>query len=88
MQAFRYFVNEDRFIPRGQYKATELDQRKKGVDFRLQAIDSRYTISFNKPIELKESRSIKRANNDGYVYFVTERAFGQLKQKYTYECDF
>mgnify|MGYP000020880120 CR=1 FL=1 len=88
MQAIGYFVNEDKFIPRGQYKETELDQRKKEVDFLLQAIDSRYTISFNKPIELKESRSIKRANNDGYVYFVTERAFELLKQKYTYKCDF
>ena len=88
MQAIGYFVNEDMFIPRGQYKETELDQRKKEVDFLLQAIDSRYTISFNKPIELKESRSIKRANNDGYVYFVTERAFELLKQKYTYKCDF
>ena len=81
-------VDEDNFISRGQYKGTELDQRKKEVDFLFQGIDSCYTISFNKPIELKESSSIKRANSDGFVYFVTERSFEKLKQKYTYECDF
>lgn len=87
MQAIGYFT-KDKFIPRGQYKETELDLRKKEVDFLIQAIDSRYTIRFNKPIELKESRSVKRANNGGYVYYVTRRVLEQLKEKYTYECDF
>ena|GEM_PF-6508492 len=47
-----------------------ISARKKLI-FCFQGIDSCYTISFNKPIELKESSSIKRANSDGFVYFVT-----------------
>lgn len=86
MGAIGYFT-KSKYI-KGEYKPTELDKRKAAADFLLQAVGTRYTICFNKPVELKCGRSIKRANNNGYVYYVTEKAFEQLAKQYTYECDF
>lgn len=48
-----YFTNEDKFIPKGEYKPTSVDEYKASVDFLILSCGNRYAISFNKPIELK-----------------------------------
>lgn len=88
MNAIGYFVDEEKFIPKGEYQPTSVDEYKATVDFLLLACGNRTTISFNHPVELKENRSIRRANCGGYVYFVTDKALAQLKQQYTWACDF
>lgn len=82
------FTNNDTFIKRGTYKPTEVDEIKAKVDFRITACDSRTTIEFNHPVELKENRSIKRANCGGYVYHVTDKALESLKKQFTFTTDF
>jgi len=89
MTAVGYFVSEFNSPKRGEYKETELDLRKKQVDFLLISIDgSRYEVRFNNNIEIKENRSIKKAKDRNNIYYVTEKAFDALKKKYSYECDF
>lgn len=81
-----YMVQNDNFIPKGEYKETELDVQKRNVDFLLVGVGNRYEIHFNKPIELKESRSIKRMTCGNYL--VTEKALENLKMKYSHLTDF
>ncbi len=88
LQVKGYFTNEDKFIPKGEYKPTSVDEYKASVDFLILSCGNRYAISFNKPIELKCNRSISRANCGGYVYYVTDKALAQLKQQYSWSCDF
>nr|DAI65103.1 MAG TPA: hypothetical protein [Caudoviricetes sp.] len=84
-----YLVPNPNFIPKGEYKETELDRYKRSVDIKITGCGSRYEIIFNKPIELKETRSIKRiGSNEQYAYLVTERALESLKKQYTHVCDF
>ena len=84
-----YFVDEDKFIPRGEYRETDLDRRKRDVDFLIKEVyGSRNVIEFNRPVYLKENRSVKRLNNNGYVYDVTDSVLDRLKREYSYETDF
>lgn len=85
-----YFINDpDKdFIPKGEYKETELDRYKRCVDFLITDCGNRYEIIFNKPVSLKETRSIKRIGSNGYSYLVTEKALECLKKQYTHACDF
>lgn len=81
-----YLVPDHDFIPKGEYKETEIDKYKRGVDFLIVSVYNRYEIRFNKPIALKETRSIKRIAGNGYL--VTEKALESLRMQYTYACDF
>ena len=84
-----YFVDEDKFIPRGEYRETDLDRRKRDVDFLIKEVyGSRNVIEFNRPVYLKENRSVKLLNNNGYVYDVTDSVLERLKIEYSYETDF
>ncbi len=84
-----YLVPNPDFISKGEYKETELDKYKRSVDFLIMSCGNRYEIIFNKPVVLKETRSIKRIGSDGqYAYLVTEKALDNLKLQYTYACDF
>lgn len=80
-----YLVPNPNFIPKSEYKETELDRYKRSVDFLITSCGNRYEIIFNKPVQLKGTRSIKRINNG---YLVTEKALEGLKKQYTYACDF
>lgn len=88
MKAIGYLKDEDKFIKRGEYQETELDKRKREVDFLIFGVGNRYEIRFNHPVDLKENRSIKKSQWDDKVFFVTENALNKLKKQYTYECDF
>lgn len=83
-----YLVPNPNFIPKGEYKETELDRYKRSVDFRITSCGNRYEIIFNKPVVLKKTRSIKRISSNSYAYLVTEKALESLKNQYTYACDF
>lgn len=88
MKAVGYFKDEDKFIKRGEYKETELDKRKREVDFLILGVGNRWEIRFNHPVSLKENRSIKKGECSDNVYFVTSNALEKLKKQYSYECDF
>lgn len=79
-----YFVNKP-FIKKGEYKETELDTRKKNADMLLQAIDDKYTLWLNKPVEVK-GRGVKRYGER--IIVVTEKVYEKLKATYKIECDF
>ena len=81
-------TNKDTFIKRGEYKETALDKHKREVDFLITSIGNRYEIKFNHPVDLKESRSIKKSEWVEGVYHVTENALHKLEEIYTSECDF
>ena len=84
-----YLVPNPNFISKGEYKETELDEYKRSVDFLITSCGNKYEVIFNKPIVLKETRSIKRiGSNECYTYLVTEKALESLKQQYTHTCDF
>ena len=80
-------TNKDAFIKRGEYKETDLDRRKREVDFLITSIANRYEVTFNHKVELKESRSIKKSEYFDNIYYVTENALNKLKKQYSYECD-
>lgn len=80
-------TNKDTFIKRGEYKETELDKRKREVDFLITGIGNRYEVRFNRKVVLKEGRSIKKSEYFDNIYHVTENALNKLKKQYTYECD-
>lgn len=84
-----HFAHEDEFIRKGQYKPTELDERKTKADFLITAIDgSRTTVQFNIPIELPAGRGIEPCKSNPRVYYVTDRELEKLKSRFSYECDF
>ena len=87
MTAIGYMVENPNFIKKGEYKRTELDDYKDSVDFLITFCgDTRYEIVFNKPVEIKASRSIKSEGCNRY--YVTEKALDSLKAKYTWATDF
>lgn len=83
--AVGYFIKSD-CIQKGEYKETEQDKYKRSVDFLITGCGNRYEIVFNKPVALKETRSIKRLSGNGYL--LTEKALESLKKQYTHACDF
>lgn len=81
-----YFVDEEKFIPKGEYKETRLDQQKKKADILLKSIEGNwYTIYSNIEIELKNKR-IRRYDNGCIA--VPESIYNKLKAKYNVMCDF
>ena len=81
-----YFIDEDKFIPRGRYKETELDGRKKDADILLQSIDvNYYTLKTREGLTVN-GRGVKVYGNG--VIAVTERVYERLKSTYKVECDF
>lgn len=81
-----YFTKSE--YVKGNYQETELDKYKREVDFLILGVGKRWEIRFNRPVSLKESRSIKKSQCDDKVYFVTENALEKLKKQYTSACDF
>ena len=73
---------------KGYYQETELDKRKREVDFLITGVGNRWEIRFNHSESLKESRSVKKSEYADNVYYVTSNALEKLKKQYTYECDF
>lgn len=88
MKAVGYFKDEDKFLKRGEYQETELDKRKREVDFLILGVGNRWEIRFNHPVNLKENRSVKKSEYVDNVYHVTSNALEKLKRQYSYECDF
>jgi len=83
------FTHEDEFIRKGEYKPTELDERKSKADFLITSVDgSRFTVEFNKPVEIPSGRGIDRCKSNPRIYYVTEMVLEKLKRQYSYECDF
>lgn len=83
-----YFVNDpDKpFIPKGEYKETELDHQKKQADILLTSIDGNYyTLCLQKPLEIK-GRGVRRYSDS--VVAVTESVYNKLEAKYNIMCDF
>lgn len=83
MKATGYFTKDAQ--PRGEYKETSLDAQKKQADILVTAIDDRYTLWLNKPIEVK-GRGVKRYSDK--VVAVTESVYIKLQAKYNVMCDF
>lgn len=84
--AVGYHVPNPNYIPRGEYKETELDRQKKQADILLTSIDGNYyTLRLQKPIELK-GRGVERYSET--VVAVTESVYTKLKAKYNVMCDF
>lgn len=81
-----YFTKSE-FI-KGNCQETELDKRKREVDFLITGVGNRWEIRFNHPVNLMESRSVKKSECVSNVYHVTANALEKLKKQYTYECDF
>ena len=88
-QVITYWVDEDKFIPKGEYKETEIDQYKRKVDFLITcACGKRYEIRFTHEVQLTESRSIRRDKSQPNVYLVTEKDLKELEKIYSCTTDF
>lgn len=83
-----YFVPDPNFIKRGEYKRTALDDAKDKADILVTAIDSKYTIEVKNPSITLSGRGVKRSTWIGNIYYVTERIYKQLCEKYNVMCDF
>lgn len=83
-----YRIDAGRFINIGEYKETELDKYKRTVDFLITGKANRWEIMFNHPVNLKESRSVKKSEYFPNLYHVTEKALEELKKTYSYATDF
>lgn len=91
-----YLVPNPNFIPKGEYKETELDCQKKRADMLITSIDgSFYEISLPKSTTLRQKinkdiqgygRNVRRYNED--IIHVTEKVLKILQTKYTIMCDF
>lgn len=91
-----YLVPNPSFIPKGEYKKTELDCQKKQADMLITSIDgSFYEISLPKNATLRQKinndikgygRNVRRYNED--IIHVTEKVLKILQTKYTIMCDF
>lgn len=86
--AIGYFVPDHNFIKRGEYKRTTLDDEKDKADILVKAIDDRYTIEVKNPTITLSGRGVKRSEWIGNLYYVTERIYNQLREKYNVICDF
>lgn len=91
-----YLVPNPSFIPKGEYKETELDRQKKQADMLITSIEgSFYEISLPKSTTLRQKinkdiqgygRNARRYNED--IIHVTEKVLKILQTKYTIMCDF
>ena len=88
-QVTTYWIDEDKFTSKGEYKATELDEYKGKVDFLITYVcGNRYEIRFNHDVQLKESRSIRKDKSQPNIYHVTEKALNELGKIYSSTTDF
>lgn len=86
MMVTAYFIEEEKFMPKGEYKETTLDEQKKEADILLKSIDGNwYTIYSNIEIELK-NKQIRRYDNGCIA--VPESMYNKLKAKYNVMSDF
>lgn len=76
-----YFVPNDNFIKRGEYKRTTLDDEKAKADILVTAIDSHYEIRVQKSSIKLSGRGVKRSKWIGNIYYVTERVYKQALQR-------
>lgn len=83
-----YFVPNDNFIKRGEYKRTTLDDEKAKADILVTAIDSHYEIRVQKSSIKLSGRGVKRSKWIGNIYYVTERVYKRLCKEYNVMCDF
>lgn len=83
-----YFVDEDKFIPKGEYKPTGLDKRKQKADILLRACLGGYTeIWLNNPsVIIPGKRGVKKYSERAYA--VTDAVLKKLEKSYSVECDF
>ncbi len=88
MRATGYFTQEDKFIKRGEYKPTTLDTEKAKADILVTAIDSHYEIVVKNPSIKLSGRGVKHSEWIGNIYYVTERIYKQLREKYNVMYDF
>lgn len=89
MKAIGYFTQEDKFIKRGEYKPTSLDDEKAKADILVSAVDSRYyEIEVKNPSIKLSGRGVKRSEWIGNIYYVTERIYKQICKQYNVMCDF
>lgn len=72
--------------PRGDYRETNLDARKKQADILIQAIDDKYSIYCQNKNIVLSGRGITSYGNGNYA--VTESVLNKLKEQYKVECDF
>lgn len=87
MGVVAYFTHEEDFIPRGEYKATDLDRQKQQADILLQAIDGNwYSLYLNKPIDINPGRSVKVYGEKNIA--VTKSVYNRLSQQYKVMSDF
>lgn len=86
--AIGYFVDEDKFIKKGEYKPTEVDKRKQKADILLRACCGGYTeIWLNNPnVTIPGKRGVKKYSERAYA--VTDAVLDKLEKQYTIECDF
>lgn len=68
-----YLVPNPNFISKGEYKETELDEYKRSVDFLITSCGNKYEVIFNKPIVLKETRSIKRIGSNECTHILLQK---------------
>lgn len=84
--AVGYLVHNPNFIPKGEYKETELDRQKKQADILLTSVDGNYyTLRLQTPIEVK-GRGVRRYNDN--VVVVTESVYNKLQERYNVMCNF
>lgn len=87
-KAIGCMMPNDNFIKCGEYKRTSLDDAKANADILVTAIDDRYTIEVKNPSITLSGRGVKRSTWIGNIYYVTERIYKQLCEKYNVMCDF
>ena len=83
-----YFIDEDKFTPKGEYKPTDIDRRKQAADILLRACCGGYTeIWINNPnVIIQGKRGVKKYSERSYA--VTDAVLNKLEKIYTVECDF
>lgn len=89
-----YLVPNPNFIPKGEYKETELDCQKKRADMSMTSIDgSFHEISLPKNTVLRQKidngikgygRNVRRYNEN--MIHVTEKVLKLLQTKYAIMC--
>lgn len=86
--AIGYFIDEDKYIHKGEYKPTDLDKRKQEADILLRSCCGGYTeIWLNNPnVIIPGKRGVKRYSQRAYA--VTDAVLKKLEKSYTVECDF
>lgn len=86
--AIGYFIDEDKFIPKGEYKPTDIDRRKQAADILLRACCGGYTEIWlnNSNVIIPGKRGVKMYSERAYA--VTDAVLNKLEKSYTVECDF